>query len=111
MVRQKVDWIKGLAIITFFKGKNNEDYIAVRKYAGLVMLLYFHYHSIRRINLVTKFFLTIYNNVREPLIFRRFHKYLSTDYFGTRQIIFDNNMNTIEMLLKFYSHHPQYTPF
>ncbi len=26
--------------------------------------------------------------------------YLSTDYFGTRQIIFGNNMNTIEILLK-----------
>ena len=26
-------------------------------------------------------------------------KYLSTDYFGTRQIIFGNNMNTIEMHL------------
>ncbi len=25
----------------------------------------------------------------------RFHSYLSTDYFGTRLIIFDNNMNTI----------------
>ncbi len=26
-------------------------------------------------------------------------RYLATDYFGTRLIIFDNNMNTIEMRL------------
>ncbi len=30
-------------------------------------------------------------------VFRSNYIYLSTDYFGTRQIIFGNNMNTIEM--------------
>ncbi len=32
-------------------------------------------------------------------ILENFCIYLSTDYFGTRQIIFGNNMNTIEMHL------------
>ncbi len=34
------------------------------------------------------------------------YSYLSTDYFGTRKIIFGNNMNTIEMhLMVSYSIH------
>ena len=39
-------------------------------------------------------------NVRETLIliYLFYINYLSTDYFGTRQIIFGNNMNTIEMV-------------
>ncbi len=32
--------------------------------------------------------------------FQSLERYLWTDYFGTRQIIFGNNMNTIEMHLK-----------